>query len=103
MPSESYPYLLCIGDGQANKVKLNNGFSSKVNLPKGTCWGDRGGPVIVQKNGSWTLAGIIFDYGEGPSNSGKCALENTYTLAMKTTHFLKFITDTISDGQFCAG
>ena len=81
----------------------NNKFSSKVNLPKGTCWGDRGGPVIVQKNGSWTLAGIIFDYGEGPSNSGKCALENTYTLAMKTTHFLEFITDTISDGQFCAG
>ena len=40
------PNYLCYGDGQANK---------------NTCFGDSGGPLIVQKHGqeNWTLAGLV--------------------------------------------
>ena len=42
----SWPSLLCVGTGEDNK---------------GTCFGDSGGPIIVQKEqeDTWTLAGLV--------------------------------------------
>jgi len=77
----NYPGYLCVGDGQE----------------RGTCFGDSGGPIVVQKQGQtrWTLAGIV------SAGALKCSAENTYTIAMEMSFFMDFINSNINDGTFC--
>jgi len=80
---EHWPMFLCVGDGKPNR---------------GTCFGDSGGPFVVQKSGerSWTLAGLV---SAGPS---VCSSEDTYTVAIKIAHFVEnFINTNVNDGHFC--
>ena len=52
---ESFPSYICVGAGQDEK---------------GTCFGDSGGPIIVEKDDSWTLAGVVS--GEVPGLERNC-------------------------------
>ena len=52
----SYETVLCIGDGADSKVKsLIEQKSRYVSFIQGTCFGDSGGPFIVQKEGETRL------------------------------------------------
>lgn len=80
---EQWPMFLCVGDGKPDR---------------GTCFGDSGGPFVVQKSrlDGWTLAGLV---SAGPS---VCSSEDSYTIAIKITYFLQnFIQAHVNDGQFC--
>ena len=75
--------LLCFGGGEEGK---------------GGCFGDSGGPLIVQKPGetSWTLAGLV-----SAGTMNRCATEDTFGIAVEVAHVLDFIRTTSSDGEFC--
>jgi len=62
---------------------------SSPNNRDGICYGDSGGPVMARVDGSWTLAGII----SGGTNS-TCG--SGLGLAVDTTRFITFITNTIT-------
>jgi len=81
-PSFKWPENLCIGDGEADR---------------GTCYGDSGGPFIVQKLGErrWTLAGLV-SFG-----TSVCSSEDSYSVAMNIAHFHNFISTNVNDGEFC--
>ena len=65
---------------------------------KGGCFGDSGGPLIVQKPGetSWKLAGLV-----SAGTMDRCASKDTFGIAVEVAHVLDFIRTTASDGEFC--
>jgi len=75
--------ILCFGDGEEGK---------------GGCFGDSGGPLIVQKPGetSWNLAGLV-----SAGTMERCASKDTFGIAVEIAHLLGFIRTTASDGEFC--
>jgi len=80
---EPYPNILCFGTGEEGK---------------GGCFGDSGGPLIVQKQGQskWTLAGIV-----SAGTTEVCASQGTYGIAVEVSAFTDFIRTTAKDGEFC--
>ena len=81
--NSTFDGILCFGGGEEGK---------------GGCFGDSGGPLIVQKPGetSWTLAGLV-----SAGTIDRCATEDTFGIAVEVAHVLDFIRTTASDGEFC--
>jgi len=73
-------------------------FGGEMN--KGACFGDSGGPLIVQKQDqeSWTLAGLV----SGGTTSERCAVAGNYGTATEVASFVDFIKVTTADGEFCS-
>ncbi|KAI8130804.1 Plasma kallikrein [Lucilia cuprina] len=74
-------------------VKIHRGHlcAGKLNGKGGTCVGDSGGPLQCRltKNGPWILAGIT-SFGSG------CAIEGYPDVYTRTSHYMKWIQDTIA-------
>ena len=55
---------------------------------KDSCYGDSGGPLIVQEGGTWTLAGIV-SWGDG------CAIPQLYGVYTRVARFSAFINENL--------
>ncbi|TMW50892.1 hypothetical protein DOY81_004036 [Sarcophaga bullata] len=84
--------LLC-REAYGSFVKIHRGHlcAGKLNGKGGTCVGDSGGPLQCRltKNGPWILAGIT-SFGSG------CAIEGYPDVYTRTSHYMKWIQDTIA-------
>lgn len=57
---------------------------------KGICFGDSGGPLLIQKNSKWLIAGIATAviYPERASQEERCQHSSSFTALLKEAHWI---------------